>query len=135
MSWMRVRHSQRGASGWAAAALLALASGCAGPDGTAGSGTDAEADATSTDHDLASVHDVETAPDAASGQDAESDSDADAPACLGDFDCPSSPDACFVGRCEPKGCVVVPAPDAPCEDGVACTLGDRCQAGICKRQA
>lgn len=56
--------------------------------------------------------------------------------CLGDTkDCSALDDACNQGRCDPLdgSCYPEPANEGqPCDDGLACTLGDRCVAGACQ---
>ncbi|MDF1562453.1 MAG: MopE-related protein [Deltaproteobacteria bacterium] len=54
-------------------------------------------------------------------------------------DCSGAGDACNLGVCDPAAnggagaCVATPRPDdTPCEDGLYCTVGERCQAGSCQ---
>ena len=49
-------------------------------------------------------------------------------------DCEGLGGACSASRCDPESgaCVVEAAPNGqPCDDGVACTEGDRCDSGAC----
>lgn len=48
-------------------------------------------------------------------------------------DCSGAAGECEVASCdESQGCVAAGAPDdAPCSDGLACTVADQCQAGAC----
>ena len=51
--------------------------------------------------------------------------------CLQDADCDEMADPCFVGTCTEGTytCAIAPAEvDTPCNDGLACTDGDRCDA-------
>jgi alpha-tubulin suppressor-like RCC1 family protein len=51
---------------------------------------------------------------------------------------PSDPNACAALACDPVTgtCVDRPLPDdRPCDDGLACTLGDHCAAGVCSGTA
>ncbi len=42
-------------------------------------------------------------------------------------------DPCTKDSCQPdEGCVFVPDEGAPCEDGNACTVGDKCHIGTCR---
>ena len=50
-------------------------------------------------------------------------------ACIDDVACTS--DGCAPG----KGCVFLPLDATACDDGVGCTAGDACQAGVCKGTA
>ncbi len=56
--------------------------------------------------------------------------------CLGDTkDCSALDDACNQGRCDPLdgACIAEPANEGqPCDDGLACSLGDRCLEGACQ---
>jgi hypothetical protein len=48
------------------------------------------------------------------------------------LDCSDLDDECGVGIVEDGACVRAPRGDGtPCDDGLACTTGDRCEAGVC----
>jgi hypothetical protein len=55
-----------------------------------------------------------------------------APACSGAADCAALVDACHTASCEEGLCVRRASADAtPCDDGLFCTEGDQCLAGVC----
>ncbi|PID37728.1 MAG: hypothetical protein CSB49_08645, partial [Proteobacteria bacterium] len=48
--------------------------------------------------------------------------------------CPPSSDECLVNVCQPATGTCAPVPThegGPCDDGLFCTIGDRCQSGTC----
>jgi hypothetical protein len=51
----------------------------------------------------------------------------------GQIDCSFLTDACNTGKCDKmKGCVAVPIADnTPCDDGLFCTVADKCTTGKC----
>ncbi len=86
----------------------------------AAAGSDAGADAGA---DADATADTGVGPDAISGD--------LAGACGSPADCPK-PDQCQQATCVGGQCGTAPLASGKCDDGEPCTLGDSCQAGVCK---
>lgn len=61
-----------------------------------------------------------------------SDSEVVAPECDGPEDCVHLSTACVEGSCDERACVAIPLSEGRCDDGLACTTGDRCVDGTCE---
>ena len=55
------------------------------------------------------------------------------PGCRSEADCPAATKTCHIAVCLSSGlCDQQPRDGTPCDDGKACTVGDRCVKGACK---
>ncbi len=93
------------------------------------SAADALGDALSADAPAADAHSVDAQPADSAAVDAGSGA---AVACTAASDCPATGSPCIAAVCLPAGtCANLTVDGLLCDDGLPCTVGDKCVAGKC----